>query len=57
MVDSPYTLQWAAIFPLKIAHLRGRIWTPIEYIFLGTSQIHIPNGISVRLAVFAGLTS
>jgi len=52
--ESPYTLQWYAPFPLKIAPSHGGIWTPW---FSGLTRVLNPNGISIGAAVFAGLTS
>jgi len=54
--ECPYTLQWDAPFPLKIAAVNG-IWTPSNTWFPGLTQVLIPNGISIGAAVFAGFTS
>ena len=52
----PYTLQCE---PLSSQNrpFAWVIWTPPSNTwFLGPTQIHNPNGISIDLAVFAGLT-
>jgi len=55
--ECPYTLQWDAHFPLKIAHSHGGIWTPSNTWFLGLTRVLDPNGILIGAAVFAGLTN
>jgi len=55
--ESPYTLQWDAPPPLKIAPSHGGIWTPSNTWFLGLTRVLKPNGISIGAAVFAWLTS
>ena len=56
MAECPYSLQWVATFPLKIAPSHGKIWTPLQYVFPSATGIHNPDGISIDSAVFAGLT-
>jgi len=56
-VESPYTLQWDAPSPLKIAPYRGGIWTPSNTWFPGLTRVFNPNDISIGAAAFAGLTS
>jgi len=53
---SSYTLQWAAPPLLKIVPSRGRSVLPSNTQFLGPTRVHIPNGISIGSASFAGLT-
>jgi len=55
--ESPYTLQWAVPFFLKIASLLGGSGPPSNAWFFGPTRVHNPNGISIGSAVFAGLTS
>jgi len=55
--ECPYTLQWDAPFPLKIALFHRGIWTPSNTWFLGAPRVLNPNGISIGAAVFVGLTS
>ena len=50
--ECPYSLQWDAPFPLKIASSHGGIRTPIIMLPWGR-----PNGISIGSTVFAGLTN
>jgi len=45
-----------APFALKMAPSRVGIWTPSNTWFLGPTQVHVLNGISIGSAVFAGLT-
>ena len=47
--------RWGAPFPLKIAPCHGGSEPPSNTGFLGPTRAHNPNGISVGLAVFAGL--
>jgi len=54
--ECPYTLQWDAPFPLKIAASHGGIWTPSNARFSGPTRVLNPNGISIGSAVFARLT-
>jgi len=54
--ECPYTLQWVASSPVKIAPTHGGIWTPSNTWFLGPTQVLNPNDISIGWAVFAGLT-
>ena len=56
MAECPYSLQWVATFPLKIAPSHGKIWTPVQYVVPWATGIHNPNGILIDSAVFAGLT-
>jgi len=55
--ECPYTLQWDANFPLKIALPMRRSGPPSNTRFLGLTRVLKPNGILIGLAVFAGLTS
>jgi len=56
--ECPYTLQWDALCPLKIAPSHGKIWTPIEYVVPNwPTRVLNQNGISIGAVVFAGLTS
>jgi len=55
--ECPYTLQWDASSPLKIAPSRGRIWTPSNTMFRGPTRVLNPNHILIGSAIFAGLTS
>jgi len=46
--ECPYTLQWDASFPLKIAPSHGRIWTPPSNTWLPwPTWVLNPNGISI----------
>jgi len=57
-VEYPYTLQWDARFPPpKIAPPHGGSEPPSITWFPGPTQVLNPSGISIGLAVFAGLTS
>jgi len=53
----PYTLEWDAPFPLKIAPSHGGLEPPSNAWFPGSTQVLNPNGISIGSAVFAGLTT
>ena len=53
--ECPYTLQWDAPSPLKIAPFRVGIWTPSNTWFPGPTRVHNRNSISIGSAVFAGL--
>jgi len=53
--ESPYTLQWAALFPSKLP-LHGGSEPPSNMWFLGPPHIHNPFGIVMGSAIFAGLT-
>jgi len=55
--ESPYTLQWDAPSPLKIAPSHRGIWTPCNRWFPDPTRVLNPNGILMSAAVFAGLTS
>jgi len=55
--ECPYTLQWDASFPLKIAPFHGGIWTSSNTWFPGPTRVLNPNDISIGSAVLAGLTS
>ena len=52
--ECPYTLQWDAPFPLKIARSHGGSGPPSNTWFLRPTQVHNPNGTSIGSAVFAG---
>ena len=54
--ECPYTLQLAAPSPSKLPISVG-IWTPSNTWFLGSTRVLYPNGITIGLAVFAGLTT
>jgi len=43
------------LFPLKIAPSHGGFGPPSNTWFLGLTQVHNPNGISISSVVFAGL--
>jgi len=53
----PYTLQWFAHFPIKIAPSHEGSEPPSNTWFLGSTGVLNANGISVAPAVFAGLTN
>ena len=55
--EDPYTLQWAALFPLKAFPSHLAMWTPYNTWFLEPTRVHNPNGISIGSAIFAGLTT
>jgi len=55
--ECPYTLQWDAPFPLKIAPFHGGIWTPSNTWFSKPTWVLNPSSISIGSAVFAVLTS
>ena len=56
-VEYPYTLQWDAHFPQKIAPpIRGS-GPPSNTWFPGPTRVLNLNGISISSAVFAELTS
>jgi len=55
--ECPYTLQWDAPFPLKIAPYMGDLDPSSNIWFPGHIRVMNPNGISVGATVFAGLTS
>jgi len=52
--ERPYTLQRAALSPLKIASSHGGSG-PSNALFLGPIPAHNPSGISIGSAVFPGL--
>jgi len=54
--ECPYTLQLAVPSPSKLPISMG-IWTPSNTWFLGSTRVLYPNGITIGLAVFAGLTT
>ena len=54
IAECPYTLQWNAPFPPKIVPSRG---DPSNTWFHGHTRVLNANGISIDLAIFAGLTS
>ena len=55
--EYPYNLQWDAPFPLKIPPFHGGSGTPSNTWFPGSTRVLNAKGISISLAVFAGLTS
>jgi len=57
IAESPYTLQWAAPSPLKIAHSHRGSGPPSNTWFLWPIRILNPDGISICLTVSAGLTT
>ena len=57
--ECPYTLQWRAPLPLKIAPSHGDL-DPGNHVltwFPAPTRVSNPNGISIGAAVFAGLTN
>jgi len=54
--ECPYTLQWDAASPIKIAPSHGGSGPPSNTWFLGPAEVLNPSGISMGAAVFAGLT-
>jgi len=52
----PFTLHWPAHFPLKVASSHGASVPPSNTWLLRPARVHIANGISIGLAVFAALT-
>ena len=55
--ESPYTLQWASLFPLKIAPSHGRSGPPSKTRFLEPIRAQNPNNISIASALFAQMTA
>ena len=55
--ECPYTLQWFASFPLKIAPSHVGIWTSYNTWCIGLTRVRNPNGNLIISALFAGLTS
>ena len=55
-VECPYTLQWAPLSH-KIAPSHGGAGPPSNTWFPGHTRVLNLNGISIGLAVFAGLTT
>jgi len=55
--ECPYTLQWDAPSPLKIAPFHGGSGPPSNTWFLGPTRVLNPNGILISATMFAGLTS
>ena len=55
--ECPYTLQWDAPSPLKIAPSHWLSGPTSNTWFFGPTRILNPNGISIGAAVFAELTS
>jgi len=55
--ECPYTLQWFACFPLKIAPSHVGISTSCNTWFIGPTRVLNPNGNLIVSAVFTGLTS
>jgi len=55
--ECPYTLQWFACFPLKIAPSHVGIRTSCNTWFIGPIRVRNPNGNLIISALFAGLTS
>jgi len=53
----PYTLQWDAPYPLKIAPSHGGSGLPSNIWFPGSTRVLNANGISIGSAVLAWLTS
>ena len=53
--QSPYTLQWPATFPLKIAFSHGGPAPTCSTLFPGHTPLSIKNNLSIGLVVFAGL--
>jgi len=54
--EGPYTLQWAAPFPLKLPIPMEDV-NPSYMWFLGSTRVHSPHVISIGSAIFAGLTT
>jgi len=52
--EIPYTIEWAAPFPLKIAVVHGGSRPPSNKCFLEPTRVHNPNGILISLAVLHG---
>jgi len=55
--ECPYTLQWDAPLPLKIAPSHSVFGPPSNTWFLVPTRVLNPNGISIGEDVFAGLTN
>ena len=55
--ECPYTLQWDAPFPHKIAPSHRGSGPPSNTWFSGPTQVLNPNNVSIGSAIFAGLTS
>jgi len=55
--ECPYTLQWDAPFPLKIAPSHGGPGTSSNTWFPVPTRVHNTNGILIGSAIFAGFTS
>jgi len=55
--ECPYTLQWDAHFPFKIAPSHGGSGPPCYTLFPRPTRVFNQNSISIGSAVFAGLTS
>jgi len=53
---SPYTLQWAAPFPLRIAISHGVSGPSSNTWFLGPTRVHNPYGILIGAAVLTDPT-
>jgi len=54
--ECPYTLQWFACFPLKIAPSHVVVWTTRNTWFIGPTRVRNPHGNLILSAIFAGLT-
>ena len=54
MAEGSYILRWAGPCPSKLPLCMG-IWTPSNTWFLGLTQVHNPNSISIGSAVLHGL--
>jgi len=57
MAAHPHTLQRTAVPPLNIAASHGGSAPSSNTWFHGLTQVLNPNGISIGLTVFAGLTT
>ena len=53
----PILYNGPPLSPSKLSFRTVGIWTPFNTRFLGPTRVHIPNDISIGLAVFAGLTT
>ena len=50
--ECPYTLQWFACFPLKIAPSHVGMWTACNTWFIGPTRVRNANGNLIVSAVF-----
>ena len=55
--ECPYTLQWFACFPSKIAPSNVGVWTSCNTRFIGPTRVLNTNGNLIVSAVFAGVTN